>query len=165
MGLEGDQSAELAEETVDRSQRIDDEPTTLMDSAERNVPDLDDDEPTHSADDVESDPAERTKRMRADEIDRRALPFKKSRERRGRRAGAPGPTAVSPVATTTASVWSREGSIDPRDLPSSLAPTSGNDMPPSDPAPRRNRTLLAGLLMAAFVVLGFVTVALLTRCS
>ena len=167
MGLEGEQSGARDEETVDPTgdAEIDDEPTTMMDSADRERPDSNDGQPPSSANGF--DPMERTGRLRPAEIDRRALPFKKWHERRSNRTAEASPQQPDPQqpGAVAASVWSRGATVDPRDLPSSLAPRSGDPMRPSDDPPEKSRMWIGALLMGAFLVVGFVAVTLVARCG
>ncbi|HZO15726.1 MAG TPA: hypothetical protein VFB62_20780 [Polyangiaceae bacterium] len=150
-----------------------------------------DEEPTHVRDEQAEAPAdppfrvEHTVRMRPDQIDRRALPFRK--DARGRRRAddvviqthtdavrpdelrsalpfqAPEPAVThTPLAHQEPSVWSREAAIDPRDLPSSLAPTQLSNLPASViPEPHDASRAVAALVIVSIAVLvGLVALAL-----
>lgn len=150
-----------------------------------------DEEPTHVRDEQAAEPndppfrVEHTIRIRPDQIDRRALPFRK--EARGRRADddaaiqshtdvvrpdeiraalpfqAPEPAVTHvPVEHQEPSVWSREAAIDPRDLPSSLAPSQLADLPVSVvPEPHdASRAVAALVIVSVAVLVGLVALAL-----
>ena len=149
-----------------------------------------DEEPTHVRDEQADAPAdppfrvEHTIRMRPDQIDRRALPFRK--DARGRRAAddasiqthtdavrpdelraalpfqhpEPAITHV-PVEHQEPSVWSREAAIDPRDLPSSLAPSQINLPASIAPEPHdASRAVAALVIVSVAVLVGLVALAL-----
>ena len=147
-----------------------------------------DEEPTHVRDEQAGDPpfgVEHTIRIRPDQVDRRALPFRK--QATGRRAEDdvaiqthtdamrpeemraalpfqhPEPAVTHiPVDHQAPSVWSREAAIDPRDLPSSLAPSQLSELRASFvPEPHDASRAVAALVIVSIAVLvGLVALAL-----
>jgi hypothetical protein len=128
-------------------------------------------------------PMERTVRLRPEMIERRALPFKKQAQ--GRRAADQDPLPIGPnesltsevvpdhlirpalpfdsqypPAATQESVWSRDAVIDPRDLPSSLAPKDldllSSYPPPNDPG----KAVAVLVIVSISVIVGLVALAL-----
>ena len=105
--------------------------------------------------DADFRPVEDTKRIRPDEVDRRALPFKKRGDRRTPRQEAGQREVVAPAADNApASVWSQEAAIDPRDLPSALAPSTP-EMARYEDAPQRKRAMLPVVVMLVACAIGF----------
>jgi hypothetical protein len=111
---------------------------------------------------------EHTAVMRPGSVDRRALPFKKSGERRHKAdeeaaAGAPETSPPAGDEAQPASVWSAAPTVDPNALPSALAPPS---MPPpsmAPPAEEEHNAVWIVLALLAALVLGFVAVIVLAR--
>ncbi len=151
-GQDRDSSGLVA--AVDEEHSIDDDPTTVM-AREQSYPD---------------DPlltTEETMRMSTDQVNRRALPFKRPGDRRHRAAPSTEPSAPTaqqaaapsppPTAVSGPSVWSASQQVRREDLPSALAPISGSA--PLTPKPRKSRatgwfvlTSVALLLSVAAVI-------------